>query len=436
MKFKFKKILLFIFTFLMIFFVFQRILLRKDGNYFKEKMFRNLKKNSIDLLLIGSSHNNNGFVPKVFDETLGLNSYNYGKTGARIEQVEFLLKEALKKQEPKILVIEGFSFTPIANKDKKRLYHWAFDAFPLSINKINAIKKTTNKNQLNKLFPILEYHERWRNLQLKDFELFKNYKLSEKKGWGSPNKEIKQNSEIDKWFNQNLSEIKDIRKIRKTQEDSLEEIIKICNAKNIELFIVTLPYKNQLDLNSLELVKVNNYLTLKYPELKILDLNKNYKTLGTNYTEFYNEGHLNSKGAYKYSKYVANYLKNHLGKQSISLKQEFPKGMRVLDSNLKLMNDVEIETISYFQKKIIIKFTEESNLDKIKKYKLKMHMIEKNSNKMLNKDINLKTIDEFFYVDRNIGDISKNYILDINLFSKENKKIIQHGKNIKIELHN
>ena len=117
----------------------------------------------------------------------------------------------------------------------------------------------------------------------------------------------------DDWFDKDFSKVKEIREINKTEKESLENIIKICKRKNIKLFIITLPYKNQLGFDALEMIKVNNYLEENYKEnVIILDLNKKYKELKVNSSEFVNEGHLNQKGAYKYSKYVAEFLKGKI----------------------------------------------------------------------------------------------------------------------------
>lgn len=297
--------IMFTMIFCFIFNIVQEILLNKDGNYYKQKTIYSLKENTIDLILVGSSHNDAGFVPKVFDNILELESYNMGKTGARIEQVEYLIKEHLKAQNPKVIVIEGFSFVPIAKEHVKVLANWSFDSFDLSFNKVEAILNTTEKNKINHIFPLLEYHERWKVLKKKDFSFYKKIKNSNK-GWGAGNTERK----FDKWFDNDFSSVKEIRKINRTEEKSLENIIKMCKKKNIKLFIVTLPYKNQLGFNALEMVKVNNYLEKTYKEdLIVLDLNKKYKELNVNSKEFVDEGHLNQKGAYKYSKYVAEFLK-------------------------------------------------------------------------------------------------------------------------------
>lgn len=301
------KVLLFLLIFVILFNIFQEILIRKDGGYYKQKNIYNLKKNSIDLIIIGSSHSNNGFVPKVFDEILEVNSFSMGKTGARIEQVEFLLKEYLKRQSPKIVVIEGFSFTPIAEEHFKVLANWSFDAFRFSFNKINAILSTTKKNKINHIFPILEYHERWKILEKNDFKFHRKYN-DKNKGWGAGNKKIEKQ---DEWFKKDFSNEKGIREINKSEKNAIENIIKICKEKNIKLYIVTLPYKYQLKMNAYEMVKINNYLIKNYSsDIKVLDLNREYIKNNTNSFEFQDEGHLNQKGAYKYSEIVANFIKS------------------------------------------------------------------------------------------------------------------------------
>ena len=64
-------------------------------------------------------------------------------------------------------------------------------------------------------------------------------------------------------------------------------------------------------MNAQEITKVNNYLKNKYKEEIILyNLNKNYNKNNTTYSEFIDEGHLNITGAYKYSRLVAEFIKN------------------------------------------------------------------------------------------------------------------------------
>lgn len=306
----FKKIIrigVFLLVFSIIFSYLQNILIRKDGNYYRQKQIYNLPKNSIDLMIIGSSHSDNGFIPEVFDEVLKLNSYNMGRTGARIEQVEFLLKEYLKSQNPKILLIEGFSFTPIANEHYKVLANWSFDSFKFSLNKVNAIFTTTKEKRIYHIFPILEYHDRWKKSETKDLEEPEKY-YNRNKGWGTSNKKL---DKKDNWFESDFSLEKNEREINISEKRSLENIIKICKKNNIKLYIVTLPYKNQLGMNAQEITKVNNYLKNKYKEEIILyNLNENYKKNNTTYSEFIDEGHLNITGAYKYSRLVAKFIKN------------------------------------------------------------------------------------------------------------------------------
>lgn len=305
---KIKNVILFIVIFIVVFIGCEKILIRKDGNYIKQLRINALKKNSIDLIMIGSSHGNNGFIPKIFDKELKLESYNMGKTGIRIEQIEFLLQEYIKRQSPKYLIIEAFSFAPMEEKDQKLLANWAFDGLSLSTNKILAINTLISKDKINHIFPILQYHERWKKLEIRDFKFKYNKDIN--KGFGTENIEV-DSEKIGEWFSNDFSKLNEIREITDSQTKSLENILKICKEKKIKVILVTLPYKQQLGLDAKELVKINNYLNKKYPEVLNIDLNKMYLDLKPTYKEFKNEGHLNNIGAKKYSEFVAKYLKKY-----------------------------------------------------------------------------------------------------------------------------
>lgn len=64
------------------------------------------QKENVDLFFVGASHTYRSFDPAVFDEELQVNSFNLGTSSQTYEGGYFLVKEALKKHNPKCVIVE------------------------------------------------------------------------------------------------------------------------------------------------------------------------------------------------------------------------------------------------------------------------------------------------------------------------------------------
>ena len=100
------------------------IILVLSFQYYEEKIFKKfdafvdyayykIPKNSIDLLFIGSSHSYCTFNSRLFDHYLKCNSLNLGTNSQTFPATYSAILEILKKQTPKVIVIEVFSIRRI-----------------------------------------------------------------------------------------------------------------------------------------------------------------------------------------------------------------------------------------------------------------------------------------------------------------------------------
>ncbi len=105
--------------------IFSCIFFGVTENLFKRRtpivdyVYNKAPKNSIDLLFVGSSHSYLGFNTKIFDNSFNINSYNFATGAQSIEGSYYAIMEILKKQSPKIIVLEAFSLYLESEKDKK-----------------------------------------------------------------------------------------------------------------------------------------------------------------------------------------------------------------------------------------------------------------------------------------------------------------------------
>jgi len=83
----------------------------QSNNHTKKKwdaFYEFTKDNNVDILLLGNSHLYTGINPKNLSAALGVNSFILASPGTNISDTYFSLKEALKKTEAKLVVIETF----------------------------------------------------------------------------------------------------------------------------------------------------------------------------------------------------------------------------------------------------------------------------------------------------------------------------------------
>jgi hypothetical protein len=286
-------------------------LLIPDKNKTRWSSFYKLPDNTIDMLFIGSSHCFTGFVPMIFNETLNIDSYHIGMAGTSIEQIYFMLIEALKTQKPKIVVIELFSIRPIKTDSyEAKFIHSAFDGMKLSKNKIEAVNSNVSAGKrFEYFFQLAKYHSFWKDMDLNTLlhSTTNNAKYYGYKGlYTTPYKTKGEKIIIDS------PELNEIKYLPQSRIDILDDIAKLCSDNNIELIYVNVPFIKQLGVSQIELAQyVNGYVNYaKDKDIDILEY-RFFNEVGLDKTHLWNDGHINIEGAYLISNHLANYISDN-----------------------------------------------------------------------------------------------------------------------------
>ncbi len=284
------------------------------SNYAKYRNYQ--KQDDIDVMILGNSHAEAAFSPELM-ETMFKDEYdqdvsvfNYSISGMRIEHLAFFMEEALKKNTPNLIIIETFTFVPIAEEHREVLSRWAFDMLPLSKNKVEAIQYCATEDYWTYYIPFMVYHTRWKELTKEDIRLV--YSEAAWKNYGEVLiEETKQLENVDDYFEKDVSDIDEIQAITDTERESIEKVIQLAEENNIQLLFVSVPYKQQLEMDSEELIKINNYLQETYvngDNVQMLDLNRRRKELDFGYADLQDEGHCNINGAQKVTEHLMDYI--------------------------------------------------------------------------------------------------------------------------------
>lgn len=306
--FFFVKTCIFIVIFLALFAMMNKVFLAKNENMYNYINFSGQPENSIDILVLGSSHSLDGIdaqsLDKLLVERYGIKTktFNMSITGMRLEQMGYRWKEALKTQRPSLLILETFSCSLQSAGTDENINRWALDYMPLSKEKVTYIDAEIEENlQTSFLVPFIKYHSRWRDLNKEDWEILskeKTWNKSLNQGFAAPNKPEFE-GKWDDYFEQDFSEIKEVTVMSESYQDIVEEIIQTCREIDCQVLFLCIPYKVQADVNAIELVKYNNYLEERYvnnEDVHMYDMQKMTKLLDWGYEYMTDEGHVNNHG--------------------------------------------------------------------------------------------------------------------------------------------
>lgn len=265
-----------------------------------------LEKDSIDVLVLGSSHGYSSIQPNTLWHEHGITSYVMCSPSQSVPSSYYALLEALKYQKPKVVLLEAFMMHYEKKYTMEPRLRQVFDGMRLGKVKLDALgdllpstDEMGFKERLTYYIPFIKYHSRWNDLRYYDFHTTNmylkgsilNYKVFpvEDPGMTEETKEI---PEIPLQY---------LQKIRQT-----------CEENGIQLVLYSVPYSisdGNVEKYTTDM-EVNNALEIYLAEEGIPFLNYNkIPEAGIDFsTDFRNATHMNTYGEVKVTRYLGTYL--------------------------------------------------------------------------------------------------------------------------------
>lgn len=277
-------------------------------------------RGDVDVLVLGNSHADNGIRASVMSHDLSERSgrevsvFNYAVYGMRMEQMYYFVKEIFKTHVPDLVILETYAFCPLADEHREILTRRAFDVFPLSRNKIEAVNYCVLDEHESFYMPFLKYHSRWESLTTYDVRVLYDSSLWPFYGSNGTYTEETMADPEDGWFQQSIPSPEDVREITPSEKECLEKLLLLLEENHVQLLFVSVPYKSQMGLNSIEQIKINNYLQENYVDeftVQMLDMNRLWEELDFGYDDLYNDGHVNGSGSSKVTECLLDYLRTN-----------------------------------------------------------------------------------------------------------------------------
>jgi len=288
------------------------------------------EKNSLDVVYLGGSACFVYWEPLKAWEESGIPSYNFASNTIQAELYEYLIKETLKYQEPKVIIIDAraFQYRDIDQPPTEMAYRNVLTGTPFSVERFNFIEKNVPKylkeKTLSYHLDLIKYHgSKSRNSITNTLKILsKNYKNELKGFYFVPkSEEIKKEdfkTKVETPISENTNEI-------------LKNLLTYLKSINTKILFVVSPYSETKSH------KENfNYIERKIKDagFDFLDSNEYYKEMDLNFnTDFYNSNHVNIYGADKYTEFLQNFLKNKYDLLDRRKDKNFSKNWNVLLNN-------------------------------------------------------------------------------------------------------
>lgn len=276
----------------------------EDGIY-QMKYFYEQKKDTVDVLVLGSSHAYCDINTGILYHDYGVAAYDLCGSMQPIWNSYYDLVEALKTQQPKLIILEGFRLTQQNDYDEDAIVIKNTYGMKWSLNKYNAICASVAKeNVRNYLCEWIQWHIRYKELGNNDFEMRKNndFYYNTWKGF-LPIFYTKEFSYVN---------IENAEKIPLTDkvENYYRKILELAQENNIPILIVVSPYSSYSTTDA-GMYETAKEIAEEY-DVVFIDYNKKYADLKMDYSvDCADEGHLNWKGTQKYTNALGQYITEH-----------------------------------------------------------------------------------------------------------------------------
>lgn len=137
---------------------------RKINGFYAEK------ENSLDFIFFGSSRMYSAVNPAVLWENYGMAAYDFCCNEQSYSITYYYLKEALKRQKPKAVVVD-ISFGVGLTETREPMRHLNLDYLEPSLNRLEAIENNNEKDEWwDYIFSIRKWHSDWYNLKEENFK--------------------------------------------------------------------------------------------------------------------------------------------------------------------------------------------------------------------------------------------------------------------------
>lgn len=346
-----------------------KYMLVDDTGSFTRIMMHELynQEENIDVLFVGSSHSYRSVDTSITDEIFGKNTFNAGSSSQFMDASEAIIREALTENDIETIYLELYFEIAASAEYSERTdmvaTHLISDYMKPSWNKLKFLLNASGKEQyINSFF---KTRRNWKRFYDADYVLdvvkkkgtvdYKNYEYTyvtfEESAYKGKGFVACYNSELTNFFYTDMTEYKiNVDTMSKDWEQSLKNIMKVCEEKGIDLILYSAPMPDFLVASA---GHYDDYIA------KIRELTQGTSVLYYDFNlckeeyfsyapeNFYDIDHLNYTGARNFSEVMAKFFTGQIAEEDLfysSYKEKVESVTpRYLGVSYQDINDVEEE---------------------------------------------------------------------------------------------
>lgn len=269
-----------------------------DGFYEKDK-------NSLDMLFIGTSVVHTGVDVNYLYHEYGFTSYDLSADQMAGSNEYYFLKEASRYQSPKVVF---FDVQALSHEDSLATgsIHYSYDFMRQGLNRIQGIKEHKKVSHDGTIFPFVEYHTRWEELDETDFKYIGMDKLNMLNGYFIYMRSC--NTEIPVFYEKSDVTLEELG--CDAVEKNLDRILTLCNEMGAEAILFRTPQvytKQQAEYCD----AIEKYAGER--GIKFWNFNEHYDEIGIDFsTDFVDGQHLNYLGSRRFTAFLGTMIEAQL----------------------------------------------------------------------------------------------------------------------------
>lgn len=313
------------------------ILIDDTSSYTRVAFHEMYEQDNIDVLFVGSSHCYRSFIPEIFDQQLGLNTFNAGTSAQHLDGSYMIIKEAARYNELKHIYLEVYynisRDDPYKSRTNLTQTYIISDYLRPSLDKIQYMLNASAKNHYSNTFILARRN--WPKFLDADYvkdlmikkrtDVYKNYEyayISSDSEWYDGKGYVANNGVIKDWnyFSDYGWDIEHLDQVSEDWLRSLENIIAFCQKENIPLTLISVPVPDY------RLLSAGNYDEYVNFVQNIIDgTNINYYDFNLCKEDFFpntsslfmDDHHLNCYGAEAFSKLFADFINGKISEKEL-----------------------------------------------------------------------------------------------------------------------
>ncbi len=284
--------------------IYERKTYKGEWNYMaKLKEFYEMPEDSIDYIVVGSSHAYCSVNPLEIWNDSGISGFVLATQQQPLRASYHYIKEAFKTQSPKYVILEGYMVVGGEKHDEGVLYD-AIDPLKMSVNKIQLVNSliTDRDDRPNYYFNILKYHSRWQNVTLDEAKLAFDNKSDIYKGFVALNRTFAAQNQAPDYDNIEAN-------MYEGNVDILNDILELTTKNGAELVVIIAPYEGTNEKLAAPVKALKEWANEN--NVESIDYSLMLDELGIDPANDYFDGsHLDISGALKISTHLSQYLKD------------------------------------------------------------------------------------------------------------------------------